>query len=84
MTDQQNNGTASALFEKALDLAEKHLNNAVEEGGPLGPYVAIAMIEAAVNRSVEETSHEDVLGMLRDLADQIESDLREGGADGED
>jgi len=40
----------------------------------LGPYVAVAMIEAAVNTAVDETSHEDVVDMLRDLANQIEED----------
>ena len=47
---------------------------AVEEGGTLGPYVAVAMIEAAVNSAVDETSHEDVVDMLRDLANQVEED----------
>ncbi|CAK0767296.1 DUF2267 domain-containing protein [Azospirillaceae bacterium] len=73
MTDETN-GPADALFEKALEIAEKHLEKAINEGGPLGPYVAVAMIEAAVNQAVEETSHEDVVDMLRDLADQIEAD----------
>ena len=68
------NQTAEALFEKALSIAEKHLEKAVTEGGALGPYVAVAMIEAAVNSAVEETSHEDVVDMLRDLAAQIEAD----------
>jgi hypothetical protein len=36
------------------------------------------MIEAAVNQAVEETSHEDVVDMLRDLASQIEQDAEEG------
>lgn len=68
------NQTAEALFEKALSVAEKHLEMAIKEGGPLGPYVAVAMIEAAVNAAVDETSHEDVVDMLRDLAAQIEQD----------
>ena len=71
--------TAEALFDKALEVAEKHLDAAIKEGGMLGPYVAVAMIEAAVNAAVDETSHEDVADMLRDLAAQIEAD-----ADGED
>ena len=79
MTDDSN--TAAALFDKALEIAEKHLETAVKEGGALGPYVAIAMIEAAVNRAVEETSHDDVIGMLRDLAQQIESDAAEAEED---
>jgi hypothetical protein len=80
MTDDSNS-PAAALFEKALDVAEKHLEAAISEGGALGPYVAIAMIEAAVNRAVEETSHEDVIGMLRDLAEQIENDADEADED---
>jgi hypothetical protein len=78
MTDQ-NNGPAEAMFEKALDIAEKHLELAMNEGGPLSTYVAVAMIEVAVNQSVEETSHEDVIDMLRDLAAQIEQHSREKG-----
>jgi len=66
-----------AMFDKALDIAEKHLDEAMQEGGVLGPYVAVAMIEAAVNAAVEETSHEDVVDMLRDLAAQIEADTDE-------
>lgn len=73
------NQTAEAMFDKALSIAEKHLDKAIQEGGALGPYVAVAMIEAAVNAAVDETSHEDVVDMLRDLAAQIEAD-----AEGED
>jgi hypothetical protein len=80
MTDDSNS-TAAALFDKALEVAEKHLDMAIKEGGALGPYVAIATIEAAVNRAVEETSHEDVVGMLRDLAQQIEADADEAEDD---
>jgi hypothetical protein len=79
MTDQNSDVSADAMFDKALDIAEKHLKRAVEEGGILGPYVAVAMIEAAVNTAVEETSHEDVVDMLRDLANQIEEDAEEEG-----
>lgn len=70
-----------AMFDKALDIAEKHLEAAIAEGGVLGPYVAVAMIEAAVNAAVEETSHEDVVDMLRDLAAQIEADTDEDDDD---
>ncbi|EWY36130.1 hypothetical protein N825_29685 [Skermanella stibiiresistens SB22] len=76
MTDETNS-PAEAMFDKALDLAEKHLQAAMREGGPLSSYVAVAMIEAAVNQAVEETSHEDVVDMLRDLATQIEQDAEE-------
>lgn len=76
MTDETNQA-AEAMFDKALGIAEKHLEKAIKEGGQLGPYVAVAMIEAAVNAAVEETSHEDVVDMLRDLAAQIEADAGE-------
>lgn len=78
MSDPTSTSAAEQLFDKALDLAEKHLEAAMKEGGALSGYVAIAMIEAAVNQAVEETSHEDVADMLRDLADQIEADAEEG------
>jgi len=39
------------------------------------------MIEAAVNAAVDETSHEDVIDMLRDLAAQIEADADEAEED---
>lgn len=74
MSSDKSSTTAEAMFEKALDIAEKHLEKAIADGGPLGPYVAVAMIEAAVNVAVDETSHEDVVDMLRDLAAQIEAD----------
>lgn len=77
MSNDKSSTTAEAMFEKALDIAEKHLEKAVAEGGPIGPYVAVAMIEAAVNIAVDETSHEDVVDMLRDLANQIEADADE-------
>lgn len=80
MSDESNS-PAAAMFDKALDIAEKHLNEAMKEGGPLSAYVAVAMIEAAVNQSVEQTSHEDVIGMLRDLADQIEADSENADED---
>ncbi|HEV7370084.1 hypothetical protein [Arenibaculum sp.] len=78
MSDQSNS-PATAMFDKALDIAEKHLEQAMQEGGPISAYVSVAMIEAAVNQAVEVTSHEDVIGMLRDLADQIEADAEDGG-----
>lgn len=74
--------SSDEMFDKALELAEKHLERAMQEGGNLAPYIAVAMIEAAVNAAVEETSHEDVVDMLRDLANQIEEDAED--ADEED
>lgn len=68
------------LFEKALDLADTHLDAALTAAGELAPYVAVAMIEASVNRAVEATSGEDVISILHDLITQIENDLtNEGG-----
>ena len=42
---EPNTSAAEQLFEKALDVAEKHLEAAMKEGGALSGYVAIAMIE---------------------------------------
>jgi hypothetical protein len=66
-----------ALFEKALSIAEDHLEKAMEEAGELASYVAVAMIEAAVNQAIDETSMQDIADMLRDLANQIEADMEE-------
>jgi len=74
MSDTSANSPAEQLFDKALEIAEKHLESAMKEAGPLSAYVAVAMIEVAVNQAVDETSHEDVVDMLRDLANQIEQD----------
>lgn len=79
MTDDTNNSAAEQLFDKALDIAEKHLDAAMKEAGPLSAYVSVAMIEVAVNQAVDETSHSDVVDMLRDLANQIEQDADEDG-----
>ncbi|MBI3419653.1 MAG: hypothetical protein HY053_05935 [Proteobacteria bacterium] len=68
-------GSGEALFEQALATAEKHLTAALTEAGPLAPYVAVAMIEAAVNRGVDVAGHADIVDMLRDLAGQIEDDM---------
>lgn len=75
-----NEAETEELFEKALDLADSHLDEALTKAGPLAPYVAVAMIEAAVNRSVEATSGEDVIAILQDLIAQIENDLTDEGA----
>lgn len=63
------------LFEKALDLADTHMDQAMAKAGDLAPYVAVAMIEAAVNRAVDATSAEDVISILQDLIQQIEDDM---------
>lgn len=69
------------MFEKALDISEKHLESALREDADLAPYVAVAMIEAAVNQAVEMTSPEDVTSILQDLIAQIEN---EGDGDDEE
>jgi hypothetical protein len=66
---------AEALFDEALDLADAHLVKAMQVKEELAPYVAVAMIETAVNRAVEVTSAQDVVEMLHDLIGQIEADL---------
>ena len=66
-----------ATFGTALMVAETHLNRAIAAGGELGPYVAMAMIEAAVNSAVDVTSHDDVVDMLRELANQVEGAAKE-------
>lgn len=79
MTDNtdKTDSTTEALFEKALDIAERHLDLAMQEGKALSAYVAVAMIEAAVNQAVEVTGHGDIADMLRDLAAQIEADAED-------
>jgi len=72
---------AEALFDKALEVADRHLDAAIKEAGALGDYVIVGMIEAAVNRGVEVAGHEDIVDMLRDLAQQIENDMENEDAD---
>lgn len=76
--------SAEVLFEQALKTAEKHLEAAMKEAGPLAPYVAVAMIEAAVNRGVDVAGHQDISEMLHDLAAQIDQDGGDEGDDDED
>lgn len=76
--------SAEALFEKALEVADKNLDAAIKEAGPLADYVTVAMIEAAVNRAVDVAGHEDIVEMLHDLANQIEADMEEGDEDEEE
>lgn len=73
--------SAEALFDQALAIADRHLDAALDEAGPLADYVAVAMVEAAVNAAVEAAGHEDIAKVLRDLADQIEKDAAEGDDD---
>ncbi|MFZ4068977.1 MAG: hypothetical protein ACOYJ6_02605 [Caulobacterales bacterium] len=82
MPSAPDDSSADAMFERALDIAARHLDSAVAESDELADWVAVAMIEAAVNRAVDGVGHADVAGILRDLADQIEAD-DEGDADDE-
>jgi len=68
-----------AMYDKAADIAGKHLNAALDEGGPLEYLVAVMMVEAAVNAAVEATSRDDIIRLLKDLVEQIESDEDEDG-----
>ena len=72
---------AEELFDQALAIADRHLDAALDEAGSLADYVAVAMVEAAVNAAVEAAGHEDIARVLRDLADQIEKDAEEGDED---
>jgi dihydroxyacetone kinase DhaKLM complex PTS-EIIA-like component DhaM len=69
---------AEDMFDQALAIADKHLDAALDEAGPLADYVAVAMVEAAVNAAVDAAGHEDIAKVLRELADQIEKDAEEG------
>jgi hypothetical protein len=63
-----------ALYDKAAEIAEKHLTAALEESDQLEYLVAVMMIEYAVNAAVELTSREDIIRLLKDLTEQIEQD----------
>ncbi len=71
------NAPMDAMYDKASEIAEKHLNAALQEGGSLEYLVAVMMVEAAVNVSVELTSPEDIVRLLKDLVEQIEEDIEE-------
>ena len=62
------------MYDQAAEIAAKHLDAALEEGGPLRNMVAIMMLEAAVNAAIDATSREDILIRLEDLVSQIEED----------
>jgi pantothenate kinase len=68
------NDDMEVMYDKAADIAGKHLNAALDEGGPLEYLVAVMMVEASVNAAVEATSREDIIRLLKDLIEQIESD----------
>ncbi|MGB8840582.1 MAG: hypothetical protein WCC64_05895 [Aliidongia sp.] len=71
------NDDMEAMYDKAADIAGKHLNAALDEGGPLEYLVAVMMVEASVNAAVEATSRDDIIRLLKDLIEQIESDEAE-------
>lgn len=77
-----NEHQAEELFEKALEIADTHFDQAMAQAGDLAPYVSVAMIEVAVNRAAEATSSEDVINILQDLIEQIQADIdsEDGGA----
>jgi hypothetical protein len=61
-------------YDKALSLAEKHLETAMKSSGELADYLPVAMIEAAVNQSSEIADPEELADFLRELADDIIGD----------
>lgn len=61
-------------YDKALALAEKHLETAMKSSGDLADYLPVAMIEAAVNQSSEIADPEELADFLRELADSILGD----------
>ena len=66
------------LFSSSLNhlILERLLHRlAAEDAGDLADYVAVAMIEVAVNQAIDVAGHEDIVTVLRDLADQIEQDI---------
>ncbi len=63
------------LYDKAAEIAERHLARALEEAGETEYLAAVMMIEASVNAAVELTSRDDIVRLLKDLTRQIELDL---------
>jgi len=78
MAESTADANAEDMFDQALAIADKHLDAALDEAGPLADYVAVAMVEAAVNAAVDAAGHEDIAKVLRELADQIEKDAEDG------
>ncbi len=71
------NQPIDAMYDRAAEIAERHLDAALQEAGALEYLVAVMMVEASVNAAVESTSHEDVVRLLRDLTKQIEDDIED-------
>ena len=64
-----------ANFVSAFVIAYKYLKQALSERSSLATYVTIAMIEAAVNAAAERTESNDVIDILRDLANQVAGEV---------
>jgi hypothetical protein len=71
-------------YDKALSLAEKHLETAIKSSGDLADYLPVAMIEAAVNQSADLADPEELADFLRELADNIIGDDKGGDDDADD
>jgi hypothetical protein len=71
-------------YDKALSLAEKHLETAIKSSGDLADYLPVAMIEAAVNQSADLADPEELAEFLRELADNIIGDDKNGDDDTDD
>lgn len=61
-------------YDKALSLAEKHLESAIKASGDLADYLPVAMIEAAVNQSADLADPDELADFLRELADSLLGD----------
>lgn len=65
-----------AIYDKALAISEKKLEDALRDGGQeLAPFVAVTMIEAAVNSAADLLPLEDVAEMLQNILEQMNEDL---------
>jgi len=72
-------------YDKALVLAEKHLETAIKSSGDLADYLPVAMIEAAVNQSTDIADPAELADFLRELADSILGDgTKKGEEEDED
>jgi hypothetical protein len=71
-------------YDKALSLAEKHLESAIKASGDLADYLPVAMIEAAVNQSADLADPDELADFLRELADSLLGDDNGGDDDTDD
>jgi hypothetical protein len=71
-------------YDKALSLAEKHLESAIKASGDLADYLPVAMIEAAVNQSADLADPDELADFLRELADSLLGDDKSGDDDSDD